>query len=181
MKICTKCGTEKPYEAFSKRTNARDGHQYECKDCKLEHQRNNPNRRNVTAKYRKANKDACNVRSIISQKKKREHYTRKACEWRSKNREHVNALRRNNYAKNPSTDIERVRRRIGKIKQFKLHPEYQAEVDGMYLFCSIFKGFEVDHIVPLTHDKVQGLHTPANLQVLTVTENRKKGNKYVID
>jgi hypothetical protein len=55
---------------------------------------------------------------------------------------------------------------------------FQAEIDGMYLFCSIFSGFEVDHIIPLKHAQVSGLHTPANLQILTRTENRRKGNKW---
>ena len=39
------------------------------------------------------------------------------------------------------------------------------------------KGFEVDHIIPLKNPNVSGLHVEWNLQYLTSTENRKKGNK----
>jgi hypothetical protein len=39
-------------------------------------------------------------------------------------------------------------------------------------------GLEVDHIIPIKHKNVCGLHVPANLQLLTRSENAKKGNKF---
>lgn len=38
--------------------------------------------------------------------------------------------------------------------------------------------YEIDHIIPLKNEKVCGFHIWENLQVLSRTENRKKGNKY---
>jgi len=38
----------------------------------------------------------------------------------------------------------------------------------------------VDHIIPLVHNLVCGLHWEGNLQVLTATENQSKGNKLSI-
>lgn len=38
----------------------------------------------------------------------------------------------------------------------------------------------VDHEVPLKHPLVSGLHVPANLRILTATENMQKHNKFVI-
>jgi 5-methylcytosine-specific restriction endonuclease McrA len=37
---------------------------------------------------------------------------------------------------------------------------------------------EVDHIIPLTSKLVCGLHTEANLRILTKNENRAKSNKF---
>jgi 5-methylcytosine-specific restriction endonuclease McrA len=39
---------------------------------------------------------------------------------------------------------------------------------------------EVDHIVPLNHDKVCGLHAPQNLQVIPEADNMAKSNKYEV-
>jgi len=54
----------------------------------------------------------------------------------------------------------------------------KVEMDGMYLFCGMFPGFEVDHIVPVKGKNVCGLHVLDNLQVIPRTENRKKGNAF---
>jgi hypothetical protein len=178
MKVCTKCKLEKPLVEFNKLSTSRDKLQYHCKKCKNDYQKVSPNRKAIVIKYREENKDICNARSIKSQKKKRGYYTSKAYEWQSKNRDLVNSRRRKRYSENRSSEIERVRRRQGRIKGSILTPAYQAEVDGMYVFCSIFKGFEVDHIIPLNGKVVSGLHVPTNLQVLPMSENRRKGNKY---
>jgi hypothetical protein len=53
-----------------------------------------------------------------------------------------------------------------------------AEVQGMYDFCRIFKGFEVDHEIPLNGKNVSGLHVLGNLQVLPIRVNRSKGSKF---
>lgn len=38
---------------------------------------------------------------------------------------------------------------------------------------------EVDHIIPLVHPDVTGLHVPANLQTLTSEQNKAKGARFV--
>jgi len=41
--------------------------------------------------------------------------------------------------------------------------------------------YVVDHIVPLQHPLVCGLHNDANTQVITAEENRVKGNSFMIE
>lgn len=38
----------------------------------------------------------------------------------------------------------------------------------------------VDHIHPLVHPLICGLHVPANLQVITGSENVQKSNRFVV-
>lgn len=180
MKTCTKCGLEQPYSSFSKLTKAADGLQYHCKTCKLAYQRSNLKRSEATKKYYAANRCLCIARSVASQQKKREYYNAKMRKWSEENKEHLLTRRRKYYIENAAKDIERVRRRQSRIRNVNyLSPADRAEIAGLYMFCKIFTGYEVDHIVPLNGETVSGLHVPCNLQVLPMRENRSKGNKFM--
>ena len=41
--------------------------------------------------------------------------------------------------------------------------------------------YEVDHIIPLNHPLVCGLHVEFNLQILTEEENIKKSNSFIVE
>ena len=181
MKNCTRCKQTKPYEAFSKLARAKDGYQYQCKECKLEQQRANPNRKAVVKKYRDANREVCLERSKASQAKNKPYYSAKTMEWQRNNRERYLENRRAHYVRNSARDIERVRRRAGLIKQSetRMSAAELTEIQGMYDFCRIFPGFEVDHIIPLNGKTVSGLHILSNLQVISRFDNRSKGNKFI--
>lgn len=40
--------------------------------------------------------------------------------------------------------------------------------------------WHVDHIIPLKHDLVCGLHVVANLQIIPGSENLSKNNRFVV-
>ena len=179
MKTCTKCKENKPVTEFNKLSKAADGLQYHCKACKLVHQQANPRRKAAVAKYRDANKEACNARSVASQQKKRGYYNAKMREWTAANRErHLNTRR--TWAKlNVAVESERKQRFAKRIQGAPcLTVAERAEIDGVYRFCQLFAGFEVDHIIPLQGKTVSGLHVPENLQALPIAVNRSKGNKF---
>jgi len=51
-----------------------------------------------------------------------------------------------------------------------------VEIDGFYL--NVPEGMEVDHIIPLRGNTISGLHVIGNLQYLTSSENKLKGNRF---
>jgi len=178
MKTCKRCGEAKPLSFFSPRKDAKDGLAYWCTPCKTAATNAGPRRKEVLSGYYARNRDACLERTGESVAKKPEYYAQKHREWAAKNRERILAKRRERYRLDPASEIERVRRRQGRIRGvLQATPAHQAEVSGMYRFCQLFKGFEVDHILPLNGRTVSGLHVPANLQVLSVQANRRKGAK----
>ena len=134
-------------------------------------------------KYYEANKELCLDKIKNCQKANKDKYNKFIYGWRKANPDKVAAIRKRYYEKNSAKDIARVRRRQGKIKHCEIfmNAGELAEIQGLYDFCRIFKGFEVDHIIPLNGKLVSGLHVLSNLQVIPTHENRSKQNKYVIE
>ena len=85
--------------------------------------------------------------------------------WKKENKDKVNL----------STTLRRERLKLST-------PKCLTELDELFLIeiydLASRRGMEVDHIIPLKHKNVCGLHAPENLQLLTKSENSSKGNRW---
>lgn len=127
-----------------------------CIDCERERSR----KKSVGRYQRDKSKDPAKLKQWYADRYLREHEKRKA-----------NA--RDNYAKNKSRYNATSLIRSKNLRQRTLDKE------GVFLFYKNRpEGMEVDHIIPLNHPLVCGLHCPANFQYLTREANRKKSNYF---
>lgn len=129
--------------------------------------------------------------SIIFSNQKRKY---KKQEWAKQNLESVIRSKQKWLTNNPE------KRKIASDSYRKRNKEYYAhyaslrsrymrqaqpawanvnDIIDVYKEASYF-GLEVDHIIPIKHELVCGLHVWNNLQLLSRTENAKKSNSFFI-
>lgn len=149
QKRCCKCFEVLESEInFSKDKHSADGYKHECKDC--------IHIRTSTEEYRAAQSERNRIRY-------------------AQDLEHNREVRKEHYYNNKEMyKINCANRRAAKLNATPKWADMD-KIKEIYLNCP--EGYEVDHIYPLQSDLVCGLHIPINLQYLTMSENRSKGNK----
>jgi len=180
-------------------------HYYTSKPCKNGHlERRNTNSRHClgclrdkSAEDRKVNPDRgkeylSRNREVVLTKKRlfyKENRDRLLAEnklYRDANKERLSTYRTNYQKSNPAFHSFRSRTRDAtKLRQTPFWSDLQ-KIKNLYEEASRISEstgikHHVDHIVPLRHKLVCGLHVPANLQIITAEENLKKGNKFEIE
>lgn len=99
-----------------------------------------------------------------------------------KNKDKIKTYRQNNPEKHRG---ERAgRRKIPKINIPLWYKDEKKAINAIYAKCELITKntgikHQVDHIVPISNKKVCGLHTIANLRIITKAENGKKHNKLI--
>ena len=153
---CSVCREKKDHTFFAKDKTRPLGIRYICKSC-----------------------------SKIKDQKYRERRRKHIALWRKDNPEKVKEMQKGRYAKNPTKGKIEASLRHKRAKQAL--PKW-ANKNYIKLFYQIAQeesekvGYKVtvDHIVPLRHPLVCGLHNEFNLQFLSASENSRKRNKFEI-
>ncbi len=178
-KKCTKCGLVKPITEYGKMGDKR---RPRCRPChsadSAEWVKNN--RAQYLAYHRKYYDDhSRSPRILLTKEQKRANKKR----WAEANAVLLNASRKKWAQNNKHISMEVVRRR--QANKRRATPVWadrflMQEVYDLAMRRTKCLGIKhaVDHIVPLIHPLVCGLHCEANLQVLTWAANRKKWNKW---
>jgi hypothetical protein len=83
------------------------------------------------------------------------------------------------YCKNKCRPSEVARRRLSRRKETRCKPPWMSWKE-LEAFEKTKPGpnYQLDHIIPLNHPNICGLHVPDNLQWLTPRENLKKSNSF---
>lgn len=151
MGKCSKCKNILPL------CDVKSGKNNTCRDCV-----------NLAARiYRDTNPEKVQIASKVyrdnNPNKVKESYDK----WASKNKGYL----RQKYLK----------RRLSIINaSYKFNYGDQEELDIIEFYNNCPEGYHVDHIVPLQHPLVCGLHVLANLQYLSAKDNLSKSNKFEI-
>ena len=173
MKTCIKCGYKYPDKDFYKN---KGGRLNTCKYC-------------------------CRLNNKVYKDKYRDKLQNDLKRWKEDNREHVEAYMKN-YRQEHKDRIKEVnqawrennrehhrliksicnaqRRAAKKSATVDWSDKKNKEIYKAARMLSLETGIEhhVDHIIPLVHEMVCGLHNEFNLQVLPWYENISKGNNF---
>jgi 5-methylcytosine-specific restriction endonuclease McrA len=184
MKICSKCKTEKSTLEFSKLTRNKGGLNHRCKSCcnaaLKKFRDNNPWVSTEEISRRRAERYRVNSKEILERSKIRR------LERIRENPEILKeeSIRKNRY-KQLNPEVINANTADRRAKKLNATPAFadKKKIKELYkqakdLTKSTGVEYQVDHIVPLRHPLVSGLHWEGNLQVITAEENLKKSNRY---
>jgi hypothetical protein len=109
--------------------------------------------------------------------KHREKINLKSKKWRERHPEYLKEWKKQNPHKN--SEHKGKRKNIFKNQSNIINAIDESSYKNIYdLRMELGNEFQVDHIVPIIHPKVCGLHVPWNLQILTKSENGTKKNSF---
>jgi hypothetical protein len=181
-KCCSKCRQRKPLDQFNKHSGSRDGLRGYCKACHTAYStewiasnREHYNKRIRDDRAADPDKYRQWANAYRDADKERFHSIKR--EWVKKNPDKRKAILRKYHSTRHAEDLARVRMR--QAVKLLATPAWAdaAAIEALYVEARRL-GRQVDHIVPLRGKTVCGLHCEANLQPLTQTENKSKGNRW---
>lgn len=202
-KVCKRCHKTLPIALFGPQASSKDGLRHKCRVCRnvesKEYAARNPEKRRESANGYYRRKVGALDHAPINKAKAREAgeetYIGKPCKHcgscvrLTKNsncpdcrkkyanstiaRLSIKRWEENNPGK---VKARNGRRRSAARRKCPINNIHKSSTDEIYALCP--KGMHVDHIVPLSSNKVCGLHVPWNLEYVTPSHNQSKGNRW---
>lgn len=185
-KKCTKCEAIKSFDQFAPYKKHKDGLYSYCRSCvkvlnKIYYLKNVEKEKARTKLYALNHpewvKSTSTTYHANNQDKERNYrqnniakILQNGARWRNNNPNKARAI----YSKRRSVKLQAMPKWANQQKI----QEFYETADGLNMLTGIWH--EVDHIVPLQSKVVCGLHCEANLQILTMSENRTKSNKFCV-
>ncbi len=164
MKACKGCGVVKPAAEFHRRRANKDGRQRLCKLC--HHAAN--------IKWLQDNHDELRLKLKAYHAK---HYSKNKAHWKSYSRKY--------YKENYLKFYEKMVRR--KMIKRKAMPVWADKTALRKIYEKAIKrrmageDVQIDHVVPLQHKLVCGLHVHYNLRVIHRLKNAEKSNYFKVN
>jgi hypothetical protein len=181
MKSCTKCKILKETLDFYKNIRHHDGLQHICKNCtklynKIYREKNPLCSKVCSKRWRFENKDHVAAYSKNYDQRNIESRIERSRSWKRKNAEYVSATKRQWRLKNPAlVKANKAKRRA--IKKQAM-PSWISKESFVTIYKNCPENMQVDHIIPLKHKDVCGLHVPWNMQYLSKFDNFRKNNRF---
>lgn len=186
MKLCSCCKVSKPVFEFCKDKSRKDGLNHRCRSCAnlkiaLYRETHRDELLAYSRNYDRTRRKEFRAQYLIDNA---EHIKLWSMQYRELNKYKINAKGRKWGKNNPHKVAAKNLRRYTSLEQAT--PAW-ANIDRIYeiylerdrLIDVTGSKHHVDHIIPLIHPLVCGLHVEFNLQILTAAENCKKSNKFV--
>lgn len=174
-KVCCSCKSSKPVSEFYKNKLTKDGLYRRCKSCHATSvrswQEKNWGRHVENCKaWQEGNPDRQreNLRNWRATNPSQASITQKL--WRAKNSVSI-------YARNAKR-TEALKRATPEWADRKSIAKFYSDAERLTKETGVT--WHVDHVIPLRSKFVSGLHVPDNLQVITATENVRKGNTFAV-
>ncbi len=159
---CRACAVEKPLTEFNKDASKPNGVRRICKPC----------HRAEAKSYAEPRRDVYRDRASAWYRGNKDRKSAYDKAWRPEYR-----------SRTPVESRARANARRGKLRAARplwANKFFIREIYELAQLRTIATGVlhEVDHIVPITHELVCGLHCEANMQIIPSDLNKSKGNRY---
>lgn len=180
MKVCTKCGQERPLTDYYAERRGKFGVRAVCKDCMR------VAGRAYSVEYRAANPHRIKMTNRTQYLRSEDRSRSRHAAWVRANPERTKELARAHYARHPHVFKAAAKARMAAklcatpawANQFFIEEAYAlAGLRTAQQTGGIAK-WHVDHIVPLRSKLVCGLHVENNLAVIPAGDNIRKSNLY---